>query len=224
MSNQTIMVIAAHPDDEVLGVGGTVRRHVLDGDEVHALIVCEGETMRYQGRDVKLQEQTRKAADILGYASVTSLNLRDQHLDTVSLPDIIGLLDEHLQRVGPQTVYTQFWGDLNRDHRIVAEAVLVACRPLLTVVEEILGFDTASSTEWNIPYQFSPNLLVDISATLDDKLRAMACYATEVRNYPHPRSLESLQDRARHWGSCGMMEAAEAFVIYRRLRRRPGNK
>jgi LmbE family N-acetylglucosaminyl deacetylase len=212
-------VIAAHPDDEILGPGGTLRRHALDGDTVHALIVCEGESMRYQGREVGLADHARKAAEVIGFASVELLGFRDQHLESLALTDLITPLEKKMRETVPHLVYTHFYGDLNRDHQIVAEAALVATRPLQTCVEEVLGFDTASSTEWGSVHPFAPTHFVEISSTLDEKLRAMACYPTEVRGAPHPRSLESLRARALYWGSCVLVSAAEAFVVYRRVRR-----
>lgn len=219
--DRSVLVIAAHPDDEILGCGGTLRRHVVEGDTAHALIVCEGETLRYQGREVGLAEHARQAAEIIGFASIELLGFRDQHLDASSLTDLIAPLEKKIRETRPQVIYTHFQGDLNRDHQIVAEAVAVASRPLETYVEEVLGFETASSTEWNIVQRFAPNQFVEISSTLEEKLRAMACYQSEVRHWPHPRSLESLRSRARYWGSCVLVDAAEAFVVYRRIRRAP---
>jgi LmbE family N-acetylglucosaminyl deacetylase len=216
---KSVLVIAAHPEDEILGPGGTLRRHVLDGDTVHALIVCEGESMRYQGHEVSLADHARKAAEIIGFASIELLGFRDQHLETVALTELITPLEKKMHQTTPQLVYTHFHGDLNRDHQIVAEAASVATRPLETYIEEVLGFETASSTEWSPVQRFAPSHFVEISSTLDEKLRAMSCYPSEVRRSPHPRSLESLRSRASYWGSCVLVSAAEAFVVYRRIRR-----
>ena len=214
-----MLVVAAHPDDEVLGGGGTFRRHVLEGDEVHALVACEGESVRYEGQDVHQSDHARRAAEILGFASLELVGWGDQRLDTMSLIDLVASLEERIQRLRPQIVYSHFSGDLNRDHRILAEAVTVACRPVEGRIEELLSFETPSSTEWNAPYRFAPNYFVDITRTLDDKLEAMACYESEIREPPHPRSLESLRHRASYWGAHAMMEAAEAFFVCRMLRR-----
>ena len=216
MSN-TVLVIAAHPDDELLGAGGTVRRHALDGDTVHLVVVCEGVTMRYQGQDVPQQEHGAKAAEILGAASIKMLGFPDQHLDTLCLVDIAKPLEELVRSLKPQIVYTHFGEDLNMDHRMVFEAVSVACRPAVAQVEAVYGFETPSSTEWHLPIRFSPNYFVDISETLEEKLTAFECYESEVRDYPHPRSIESLRHRAHYWGNLVNMNAAEGFVCYRRL-------
>lgn len=215
--SRTVLVIAAHPDDELLGLGGTLRRHVLAGDAVHAVVLCEGVTMRYQGQDVPQHMHGQQAAGILGLASLEMLGLPDQHLDTLSLVDVITPVEEQVRRHAPQIVYTHFGGDLNRDHQIIYEAVLVACRPVAPGVEALYCFETPSSTEWHAPMTFAPNVFVDVSETLDDKLRAFACYESEVRPYPHPRSLESLRHRAHYWGNLVGMDAAEAFVCQRRL-------
>ncbi len=215
--NKTVLIIGAHPDDEILGVGGTVRRHVLEGDTVHALVICEGTTMRYKGQDMQQAVQGRRAADILGVASLELLNFPDQHLDTISLVDIITSIEKQVARLRPQIVYTHFAEDINRDHRLVFEATVVACRPIETYIEALYSFETPSATEWNVPLTFSPNYFVDISATLEDKLRAFACYESEVREYPHPRSLQSLSHRAHYWGNLTGSDAAEPFVTLRRM-------
>ncbi len=216
---KTVLIIAAHPDDEILGVGGTARRHVLEGDSVHSIVVCEGETVRYQGRDIGMEAQARRAAEILGCETLDWLGFGDQRLDAISLTELTAPLEARLRRLRPSIVYTHFAGDLNRDHRILAEAVTVATRPIESYIEEVIAFETPSATEWNVPYRFAPNHFVEISSTLQAKLDAMACYTTEVREAPYPRSLESLRQRAAYWGSMAMVPAAEAFVINRRIRR-----
>lgn len=212
---ETVTVIGAHPDDEILGVGGTVRRHVLQGDRVYVVIVCEGETMRYHGRKVNLHRHSEAACRRMGTEPPLHIGLPDQHLDTLSLVDVIQPLEYHLKQIQPRRVYTHFCGDVNRDHRIVAEAAAVACRPLGRWLETFLAFETPSATEWGVPYSFSPNYFVEITPTLPDKLEAMACYPTEIGSYPHPRSLRHLEERARSWGAWAGVEAAEAFVLLR---------
>ena len=217
--DRRVLVIAAHPDDEIMGPGGTLRRHVLEGDPVHALIVCEGESMRYRGKEVGLSEQARRAGEHMGFSGVELLGFPDQHLDGLCLTDLIEPLEERVRKWEPRVVYTHFLGDLNRDHRIVAEAAMVACRPLSLFIEGLFGFETPSSTEWSGTYTFSPNHFVDISATLEHKLQAMGSYPSEVGEDPHPRSLNRLRQRAQYWGSWVMMGAAEPFVLYRQVRR-----
>jgi len=217
--NKRILVIAAHPDDELLGCGGTVALHVKAGDTVTAVIVCEGESLRYGPAGVGQAEHTRRAAAALGVADVRSLGFADQRLDTLALTDIIVPLERIVRDVRPQIVYCQHGGDANLDHAIVFKAQLVATRPTEASIISVYAFDTASSTEWGYPRAFLPDTWVDITATLEQKLAAMACYESEVRDYPHPRSIEALRHRAHAWGNQACMPAAEVFMTVRRTLR-----
>jgi LmbE family N-acetylglucosaminyl deacetylase len=211
-----VLVIAAHPDDELLGCGGTVALHVKAGDAVTAVIACEGESLRYGPDGVGQAEHTQRAAAALGVTDVRRLGFADQRLDTVTLTDIIGPLEQVVREVQPEVVYCQYGGDVNRDHEILFKALLVATRPTEHAIQAVYAFDTASSTEWAFPRSFAPDTWVDISKTLDQKLAAMACYESEVRPYPHPRSLDGLRHRAQAWGNQHCMDAAEVFMTVRR--------
>lgn len=218
-----VLVIAAHPDDEVLGVGGAAARHAQRGDAVHVLVVCEGAGRRYPvGRLTEIAAQARRAAAHLGVANVTLGDLPDQGLDTLPLTQVAAVVEAAIARLAPATVYTHHRGDLNRDHQILAEAVLVATRPYAAPsVREVLCFETPSSTEWGAAATattFEPNVYIDIGTTLEAKLAAFAEYAAEVREYPHPRSLQALRERAAYRGSVAGVRAAEAFVLVRALR------
>lgn len=218
-----ILVIAAHPDDEILGVGGTIRRHALAGDEVHILIACEGVSMRYaEEHRRRLQQQSQRAAEILGVKSVSFGDLPDQKLDTLALVDVIATVERAVETARPSTVYTHFGGDVNRDHQILFQAVQVATRPYAAPgVRETLVFETPSSTEWGAPSvhgAFQPEVYVDISSTLEAKIDAFCCYEREVRPAPHPRSPESLRARAETWGSHIGVRAAEPFQVVRAIR------
>jgi len=217
--NRRILVIAAHPDDELLGCGGTVALHAQAGDAVTAVIVCEGESLRYGPNGVGQSEHMRRAAAALGVTDVRPLGFADQRLDTLPLTDIITPLERIVRDVRPHIVYCQYGGDANLDHAIVFKAQLVATRPTEPSIEAIYVFDTASSTEWGYPRTFLPDTWVDITATLEQKLAAMACYESEVRDYPHPRSLEALRHRAHAWGNQACMDAAEVFMTVRRTLR-----
>ena len=217
--SRSVLVIAAHPDDEVLGCGGTVALHARAGDEVTAVIACEGESLRYGPRGVGQSEHSRRAAEMLGLKESRQLGLPDQRLDTLTLLDLIAPLERAVREVRPAVVYCQFGGDANRDHELLFRAALVATRPLEPFLEAVYAFDTASSTEWGYPRSFVPDTWVDISTTLEQKLCAMACYESEVRPYPHPRSLEALRHRAHAWGNQCCMEAAEVFMTVRRALR-----
>ncbi len=219
--SQRVLVCAAHPDDELLGLGGTLARHAAAGDEVTCVVVSEGASSRYpSGADEELRAAGRNAAAILGVAELRFLGLRDQHLDELPVIDVARPLEKIVSELRPQVVYTHHWGDLNRDHRVVCEATLVACRPVGAAPRRLLCFETPSSSEWSAPdlaMTFVPNVFHDIGATLEKKLAAMACYTTEVRPAPHPRSLEALRARAAYWGQHAGLAHAEPFVLVREI-------
>lgn len=218
-----VLVIAAHPDDELLGLGGTVAAHCAKGDRVRLAIMCEGVSQRYASEwDLEVRKQARRAAEILGVTDLVLGNLPDQRLETLPLSDIVKEIEALIADFGPEIIYTHFGGDINRDHKVLCEAVLVAARPYAAPgVKEILMFETPSSTEWGSPVlaaPFQPTVFVDISKYLQTKIEAFSCYSAEVRPCPHPRSAEGLTVRARYWGSIVNREAAEAFVSVRSLR------
>ncbi len=217
--SDAVVVIAAHPDDELLGCGGTVALHTRRGDRVTSIIACEGESLRYGPEGVGQAEHTRRAAAELGVEDVRRLEFADQRLDTIPLTDIITPLEKVIHEVRPRIVYVQWGGDINRDHELLFKAALVATRPTEESLATVYAFDTASSTEWGFPRSFVPDTWVEISKTLDKKIAAMACYESEVRQYPHPRSLDALRHRARAWGNQHCMDAAEVFMTVRRTLR-----
>jgi LmbE family N-acetylglucosaminyl deacetylase len=152
----------------------------------------------------------------MGLRDVFRLDFPDQTLDTTPLTEVITGVERVVRKVRPNVVYTHFHGDVNQDHQALFRAVLVATRPMESSIEAIYAFDTASSTEWGYPRQFSPDTWVDISAVLERKADAMACYQSELCEYPHPRSLEALRNRARAWGNQVCLDAAEPFMTIRR--------
>ena len=221
-----ILTVAAHPDDEVLGCGGTLALFAEKGTEVYILILGEGVTSRDRKRDpgarreeIKaLREAAREAANILGAREIFFEDLPDNRFDSLDFLDLVKLVEEHLGRIRPQTIFTHFPGDLNLDHALTARAVLTAARPLPeTSVRRIYAFEVPSSTEWNFTEAFRPNAYFDISDTLSRKLEALKCYRQELRNFPHPRSLEGVEILARHRGMETGVPAAEAFVLLRSL-------
>jgi LmbE family N-acetylglucosaminyl deacetylase len=217
-----VLFVSAHPDDELLGPGGTMARHVLSGDQVTVLIVADGATARYEaGAENMLRRCAQAAAATLGVQDLRFLALRDQRLDEGSLLDVIKPIERVVSEVSPEVVYTHHWGDLNRDHRAVGEAVTVACRPVgAAYPRRLLLFETPSSSEWSSTepsLQFIPNYFVDVGSTIERKLAAMACYESELRPPPHPRSLESLRVRAQYWGQIVGRAYAEPFVLVREV-------
>jgi LmbE family N-acetylglucosaminyl deacetylase len=157
--------------------------------------------------------------DALGVRDFRLLGFPDQRLDTLPLTEIITPLEQVVRELQPSIVYCQYGGDVNRDHEILFKAILVATRPLEQFIDAIYAFDTASSTEWAYPRSFVPDTWMDISAALDAKLEAMSCYESELRDYPHPRSLEALRHRAEAFGNQCCMKAAEVFMTVRRISR-----
>jgi len=224
-----VLVVAAHPDDEVLGCGGTIARLVSERQEVAVAVLGEGVTARAPTRrqakrpQVRaLQIQSRQAAQVLGVRHLSHVGLPDNRFDAKPLLEIVKLIEVIVKRFRPEVVYTHHAGDLNIDHRITFEAVLTATRPLSGCpVRELYSFEVPSSTEWaftRIHNGFRPNVFVDISATLRTKLAAMQRYASEVRPAPHPRSSETLDAIARRWGSVIGVDYAEAFELIRLVR------
>ncbi len=219
MANNNILVIAAHPDDEVLGCGGTIALHSQKGDKVYAVIACEGESLRYSKESVGLRNCTKKVSKLLGIYRTWELGFKDQKLDTVTLTKLITPLEEVVREVKPHIVFCQYGEDINRDHQLLFKALMVATRPTETYIQGIYAFETASSTEWAYPRSFIPDTWVDISSTLDVKSKAMAHYKSELRPYPHPRSLKSLKNKAKAFGNQCCLDAAEVFMTVRRALR-----
>ena len=221
-----ILVVAAHPDDEVLGCGGTMARHVENGDTVHVVIMAEGVTSRLgRSRDAAavadLHAATHAANAVLGVSDVTHEGLPDNRLDGVERLEIIQRIETHIARCHPKAVYTHHAGDVNVDHQVVHHAVVTACRPQTGYpVETLLFFEIPSSTEWQTPgsaLPFLPNWFVDISSTLERKLEALDAYRSEMRPWPHPRSIEAISHLARWRGASCSMACAEAFMLGRHL-------
>jgi LmbE family N-acetylglucosaminyl deacetylase len=225
MKNKKILVIAAHPDDEVLGCGGTIARHTSAGDEVHVLILGEGiaaRTPTASGEEFsKLSQATREANRILGVHSVSIEKFPDNRMDSVARLDVIKVVESYVQKFQPELIYTHHAGDVNIDHRRIHEAVVTACRPIPGQgVKTVLYFEVASSTEWQTPGSlpaFVPNWFVNISDSLDKKLAALRAYSGEMRPWPHARSLEAIEHLAKWRGASIGVEAAEAFVLGRNL-------
>jgi N-acetylglucosamine malate deacetylase 1 len=229
MSGKRILVVAAHPDDEVLGCGAAIAGHARLGDEVHLVIMAEGATSRDDSREpalrgeelARLAQSAHRACAILGASSLTLCGEPDNRLDSVELLDLVKIVEREIELHRPEIVYTHHAGDLNIDHRIVHSATVTACRPQPGhPVKTLLFFEVPSSTEWQSPGSapaFLPNWFVDASDTLELKLQALQAYGSEMRPWPHARSLEGIEHLAR-WRGCSVgWEAAEAFQIGRHL-------
>ena len=219
MSNTPVLVIAAHPDDEVLGCGGAIALHRDAGDPVTVVIATRGRTAEDSSNGQPQFSYTSAAMKVLDVADYRFLGFPDQRMDTFGLTDIITPLEAIVREIRPRVVYCQYGGDINHDHSVLFRAALVALRPQEPYLQTVLTFDTASSTEWAYPRTFIPDTWLDISCGLERKIAAMACYAPELRPFPHPRSCEALRHRAAAFGSMCCMEAAEIFMTVRRTLR-----
>jgi len=230
MNAKTVLVVAAHPDDEVLGCGGTIARHVDAGDAVHVLIMAEGVTSRAHQRDTKnqanelsaLAHAAHQANHILGTTSLTLQCFPDNRMDSIDLLEVIQSVERFIARHAPVAVlYTHHGGDVNIDHRIVNQAVVTACRPLPAKPSPtVLFFEIASSTEWQIAHSsamFYPNWFVDVTSSLERKLQALAAYHAEMRDWPHARSIAALEHMMRWRGASVGVDAAEAFMLGRKI-------
>jgi LmbE family N-acetylglucosaminyl deacetylase len=211
------MVVAAHPDDEVLGCGGTIARHVSAGDDVHVLILAEGAVGRRGATRADAEElraAARQANELLGVRSVTLHDYPGQRMDSLDRLDVTQLIESHLEKNAPAVVYAHFWGDVNADHVVAGECTIAACRPVpQTSVQRLLFFEVASSTEWAPKSAFQPNWFIDVTATFDRKMQALQEYELELRAFPHPRSEEAIRYLAGWRGATAGLPFAEAFML-----------
>jgi LmbE family N-acetylglucosaminyl deacetylase len=220
---ESIMVIAAHADDEALGCGGTMARLTAAGAQIHVVFMADGVFSRKSS--TKNQQKKRKAAakaaqKILGSKNSHFLEMPDNQMDQVPMLLIVQSLEALIKKYQPKTIFTHFHGDLNVDHRITQQAVMTACRPVPGCpVKKIYGFEVPSSTEWATPGEapFCPTFFVDIGSFLQIRLRALQAYSMEMRGKPHARSVHHVKALARHRGNSVGVEAAEAFVVYRHI-------
>lgn len=220
-----VLVVAAHPDDEILGCGATMARHAAEGDRVTVLLMADGVGARNpENATAALAERqgaARKANKILGVDEVTLLTYPDNRMDTAALLDIVQDVGKVIRQCTPEVVYTHHSGDVNIDHRLVSEAVVVACRSTPGFsVRQLLFFETVSSTEWRPPVSgmsFAPNYFVNISSYLTLKLQALEVYSEELRTFPHPRSKTAISHLAAWRGATVGVEAAEAFELARAI-------
>lgn len=217
-----VLVIVAHPDDEILGCGGTIARHVASGDIVEILIVAEGATSRpgdnFSEQLNALQEAAKNAARAVGSQPPRFLGLPDNRLDSIPLLDIIQKIEAVVDEVKPTTVYTHHIGDLNVDHKITHQATVTACRPLPgSTVKSLYAFEVVSNTEWAIDSNFKPNHFIDVSVHMDQFKTAIDYYQIEMRDFPHPRSWKNLEAQRYFRGACAGLDAAEAFQVIRQI-------
>jgi LmbE family N-acetylglucosaminyl deacetylase len=217
-----ILVIAPHPDDEVLGCGGTIAHHVAQGDAVHVLVVTRGDPAIFPPELVeKTRVELAAAHRVLGISTVEFLDFPAPGLDAIPGHQISDAISRVIRRLSPQTLYLPHRGDIHADHRKVFDAALVAARPINRCsVKTILCYETLSETEWGYPSgadAFKPTVFVDISSHLERKLQALGCYQSQLLPAPHPRSLQAIAALACLRGSTVGVAAAEAFVLIREI-------
>ena len=231
LKNKKLLIIVAHPDDELLGLGGTMNKLITEYNvKTHVVILGEGITSRSQSRDTEqwkeqlaIHKQNIKSAQkAIGYHSVSIYDFPDNRFDTIALLDIIKVIEKEKQDFVPDVVFTHHGGDLNIDHQRTFDAVLTACRPMEEeTVKSIISFETPSGTEWRAnsdPRHFLPNFFVSITEeNLNAKIKGMESYEFESRPFPHPRSPKSLIITSQRWGIALGEEYVEAFHIVRTI-------
>lgn len=217
-----VLVIAPHPDGEVLGCGGTIAKHALGGDEVHLCVVTKAYPPEWSEDEIKeRREEVFRVNEILGIKKTYFLDFPTVKLDTIPQKELNQAIAQVVNEVQPDALYIPHKGDVNKDHRLVFDAAMVAVRPKLgSIIRKVLCYETLSETEWGAPFvenAFIPNVYVDISETLEIKLKAMSGYKLELKEFPHPRSLEAITALAKLRGSTIGVKAAEGFMLVREI-------
>ncbi len=229
--NKRIMLVVAHPDDELLGLGASMHKLIKKfGCKVKVVILGEGITSRSDARDVKKwkkelathKQNIKNAAKAIGYHEVKTYDFPDNRFDSVALLDLVKVIEKEKNEFKPEIIFTHHGGDTNVDHRQTFDAVITATRPMShEVVKTIIAFETPSSTEWqafNHPNYFKPNLFLEVSKKdLDAKIKGMESYEFEKRKYPHPRSPKALEIQCQRNGVIVGKEYAEAFMLIRSI-------
>lgn len=220
-----VLMIAPHPDDEVLGCGGTIKKYSENGDEVFLCIVTKAYTPDWSEVFIKnRKKEIDSTVAVLGIKKVYFLNFPTVKLDTVPQKQLNDAISEIISEVNPEIIFIPFSGDINKDHRLVSESALVALRPKPgSLVKKVFYYEALSETEWSDSTQgakniFAPNYYENISDYLEDKLKAMQCYKSELKEYPHPRSLEGIKILAQKRGMEVGKKYAEAFVLIREIK------
>ena len=231
LKNKRILVVVAHPDDELLGLGASMHRLIhREGCTIRAVILGEGITSRADARDPEAWQKELEvhrnnihtAATAIGYESVGIHNFADNRFDSHDLLDLVKVVEKEKADFDPEIIFTHHGGDTNIDHRRTFDAVVTAVRPMShEKVATVIAFETPSSTEWqaaNYPNPFQPNLFFAVEeADVDAKIKGMESYEFEKRAYPHPRSPDALKIQAQRWGVVVGKPFAEAFMLIRSI-------
>ena len=220
--NKTVIIFAAHPDDEVIGCGGVIAKHTSSGDKVHVVFMANGVSSRNASNQEigDRQNAAKNAADILGISSIKQFDFLDNEMDTASLLSVVQVIESVIDELQPEIIYTHHIGDLNIDHQITHKAVMTACRPHPdSCVKEIYAFEILSSTEWQTPnaLPFSPNAYFCISKQIKAKKKALEAYYAEMQDPPHSRSIKNIMRLNYLRGNSVGVDCAEAFILIRKV-------
>lgn len=223
-----ILVVVAHSDDETLGMGATIARHIDEGDEVRLIVMTNGvgarneisiEENELNNTNIKKRRDAlNKAATILGISQIYPFEFPDNQMDSVPLLDIVKTIESVLAKYPAETIYTHSSCDLNIDHAITHSAVITACRPQpKSSIKKILTFEVRSATEWQASSkaQFIPNYFIDITHFFEKKVDALNCYYEELREFPHSRSIKAIEAQAISRGTSIGLAYAEAYYLER---------
>ena len=228
LNKKKILVVAAHPDDEILGCGGTIAKYIKQGAKVKTIILTKGISSRHEkitskvkNLQLKLYKSSLLANSAIGVKEISYYNLPDNEFDNKSLLSLVKLLEKEIKKFKPNKIFTHFINDLNIDHQYAAKAVMTAARPEYhSSVSEIIFFEVNSSTDYQINsngMQFEPNFFVDISKTLKNKKNALNYYKSEMKKYPHSRSIKAVINKNISIGNSLGLNACEAFQIVRKI-------
>ena len=218
-----ILVIAPHPDDEILGCGGTMIKNIKEGNEVFVCIVTKGYPPLFNAERTAInREHTIECHQSIGVKETYYLDFPSTQLESVERSVFNGKILEVVRKLVPDEVYIPHWGDMQKDHQMVAEACMVAVRPkYMPQVMRVYSYETMSETAWNAPNiqnEFIPNVFVDISDTLEDKKKALSYFKLQISEFPDARSLEAIEALAKYRGALMNVKAAEAFMLIREIR------
>ncbi len=222
--DKNVLVVAAHSDDEALGCAGTMAKHVAAGDKVHVIFMTNGVDSRNTASNSDIENRqaaARKSADILGVTSMEHFDFPDNKMDTVPLLDIVKSIENVINKLQPEIIYTHHIGDLNIDHQITHKVVMTACRPQPSFcVKEIYAFEVLSSTEWQTPgyLPFTPNVYIDVSNQIEIKRKSLEAYSDEMHNPPHSRSFDNMLNLSSFRGNSIGVNYAEAFILLRYIK------
>lgn len=222
--SEIILIVVAHPDDEVLGCAGTIAKHSASGDTVHIAFMTDGVSSRDESQSdaaINRKIAAQKSSEILGVKTTHFFDFPDNKMDEFPLLDIVKEIENLIHHINPSIIYTHHIGDLNIDHQIVHRAVMTSSRPIpISSVKKLFAFEVLSSTEWQTPGHlvFSPNVFVDISKHIKIKQEALACYSKEMHAPPHGRSIENSVRLASLRGNSVGKNYAEAFMLLREIK------